>query len=150
MEDFSMPKLSKIQATWLGGTQVDAEAREFKLRMDKPIEDNGTNSGPKPAEVTLQALGSCLIFAYLYAAQKLNVSLEGLKVNIEGESIPGGWTDENNNKHPGFKEVRFEVQVKTNHSEEEVQEVHNLALKASPQYDNFVRPVKVSGSFIIQ
>ena len=33
---------------------------------------------------------------------------------------------------------------------EEVQEVHNLALKASPQYDNFVRPVKVSGSFIIQ
>lgn len=145
-----MSKLYKIEANWLGGTQVDSKTREFKLLMDKPEEENGTNLGPKPAEITLQALGGCLIFAYLYAAQRLEVAIEGLKVKIEGEAIPGGWTDENNKKHAGFKAVNFKIEVKTKHSQEELQKVHDLALKASPMYDNLVSPVDVTGSFAIQ
>jgi len=118
--------------------------------MDKPLEENGTNLAPKPAEVSLQALGSCLLFAYLYAANKLKVTIDGLKVEIEGEVIPGGWQDEQNNKRAGFKTVRFEVQVNTKHSNEDIQKVHDLALKVSPMYDNFSHPVQSRGSFIIQ
>jgi len=145
-----MSKVFKVQAIWLGGTKMESETRGFKMLMDKPKEENGTNLAPKPAEVSLQALGSCLLFAYLYAADKLKVAIEGLKVEIEGEVIPGGWLDEYNNKRTGFKTVQFEVQVNTSHSKEEIEKVHNLALKASPKYDNFTRPVKVNGSFIIQ
>lgn len=144
-----MSKLFKIQASWLAGTQVESETREFKMLFDKPKEENGTNLGPKPSEVTLQALGGCLIFAYLYAANRLEVAIDGLKVNIEGEMVPGGWMDENNGKRTGFKNVHFEVEVKTNHSREEIEKVHNLALKASPMYDNFINPIKVTDSFLI-
>lgn len=140
----------KIQASWLGGTKVESETRGFKILMDKPEEENGTNLGPKPAEVSLQSLGSCLIFAYLYAAQKLRVTINNLKVNLEGEIIPGGWIDENNNKRTGFKNVNFVVHLKTKHSQEEIQKVHNLALQVSPMYSNFIHPVKVSGSFLIK
>jgi hypothetical protein len=87
--------------------------------------------------------------AYLYAANRLEVAIDGLKVNIEGEMVPGGWMDENNGKRTGFKNVRFEVEVKTNHSREEIEKVHNLALKASPMYDNFINPIKVTDSFLI-
>ncbi len=145
-----MSKLFKVQATWLGGTQVESETRGFKILMDKPEEEHGTNLGPKPAEVSLQALSSCLIFAYLYAANKLQMTIDSLKVNLEGEVIPGGWSDEDNNTRTGFKEVHFEVQVKTNHSREEIQKVHDLALKVSPMYDNFTHPINVQGSFSIQ
>jgi uncharacterized OsmC-like protein len=145
-----MSKVFKVQAIWLGGTKMESETRGFKMLMDKPKEENGTNLAPKPAEVSLQALGSCLLFAYLYAADKLKVAIESLKVEIEGEVIPGGWQDEYNNKRVGFKTVQFEIQIKTNHSREEIEKVHNLALKASPMYDNFIHPVKVYGSFVIQ
>ncbi len=144
-----MSKLFKIQASWLAGTQVESKTREFKILLDKPEEENGTNLGPKPSEVTLQALGGCLIFAYLYAANRLEIAIDGLRVNIEGEMVSGGWMDENNVKRTGFKNVRFEVEVKTNHSEEEIERVHSLALKASPMYDNFINPIKVAGSFSV-
>ncbi len=144
-----MSKVFKVQATWLSGTQVESEAREFKMLLDKPKEENGTDLGPKPSEVALQALGGCLIFAYLYAANRLEVVIDGLKVNIEGEMVPGGWRDENNDKRTGFKNVRFEVEVKTDHSREEIEKVHNLALKASPMYDNFINPIEVTDSFFI-
>ncbi len=108
-----MSKVFKVQATWLSGTQVESEAREFKMLLDKPKEENGTDLGPKPSEVALQALGSCLIFAYLYAANRLEVAIDGLKVN------------------------------------KEIEKVHNLALKASPMYDNFINPIEVTDSFFI-
>jgi len=145
-----MSKIFKIQASWLKGTQIESETRGFKILMDKPLEENGTNLAPKPAEVSLQALGSCLLFAYFYAANKLNVTIDGLKVNIEGEVVPGGWIDEKQNKRPGFKSVQYEILINTKHTDEEIEKVHNLALKVSPMYDNFVHPVEVQGSFSIQ
>ena len=144
-----MSKVFKVEATWLAGTQVESETREFKMLLDKPKEENGTDLGPKPSEVTLQALGGCLIFAYLYAANRLGVTIDGLKVKIEGDMVPGGWMDENNGKRTGFKNVRFAVEVKADHSREEIEKVHNLALKVSPMYDNFVNPIEVANSFSI-
>jgi hypothetical protein len=72
-----------------------------------------------------------------------------LKVDVEGEVVPGGWTDEQNRKRPGFKQVRFMVQVKTKNSKEKIEQVHQLAQKVSPMYDNFSHPVKLAGAFSI-
>ena len=144
-----MVKTLKVQAKWIQGTKLESETRGFKLTIDKPLKENGTNLGPKPAELSLQALGGCILFAYLYAAEKLRVDIEDLKVDLEGEVVPGGWTDEQNRKRPGFKQVRFMVQVKTKNSEEKIEQVHLLAKKVSPMYDNFSHPVKLEGTFSI-
>jgi len=109
-----MNKILKAEAKWIQGTKVESETRGFKLTIDKPLEENGTNLGPKPAELSLQALGGCILFAYLYAAEKLRVEIEDLKVDVEGEVVPGGWIDEQNIERTGFKQVKFAVQVKTN------------------------------------
>jgi len=145
-----MVKTLKAQVKWIQGTKLESESRRFKIIIDKPLEENGTNLGPKPAELSLQALGGCILFAYLYAAEKLRVDIEDLKVDLEGEVIPGGWTDEQNTKRAGFKQVRFMVQVKTKNSEERIEQVHQLAQKVSPMFDNFSHPVKLEGTFSIQ
>ena len=139
----------KATAKWIQGTKLESETRGFKLIIDKPLEDNGTNLGPKPAELSLQALGGCILFAYLYAAQKLRISIDGLKVDVEGEVVPGGWTDEKNIKRTGFKQVKFTVQVKTRHSEETIEKVHQLAKKVSPMFDNFNHAFKLEGSYSV-
>lgn len=144
-----MVKTLKAQVKWIQDTKLESESRRFKLIIDKPLEENGTNLGPKPAELSLQALGGCILFAYLYAAEKLRVDIEDLKVDLEGEVVPGGWTDEQNTKRAGFKQVRFMVQVKTKNSEERIEQVHQLAQKVSPMFDNFSHPVKLEGTFSI-
>lgn len=144
-----MVKTLKAQAKWIQGTKLESKTRRFKLTIDKPLKENGTDLGPTPAELSLQALGGCILFAYLYAAEKMRVDIEDLKVDVEGEVVPGGWTDEQNRKRPGFKQVRFMVQVKTMNSKEIIEQVHQLAQKASPMYDNFSHPVKLEGSFSI-
>lgn len=144
-----MNKILKAEAKWIQGTKVESETRGFKLTIDKPLEENGTNLGVKPAELSLQALGGCILFAYLYAAEKLRVEIEDLKVDVEGEVVPGGWTDEQNIERTGFKQVKFAVQVKTKHPEETIKKVHQLAKKVSPMFDNFSHAVKLEGTFSI-
>jgi uncharacterized OsmC-like protein len=144
-----MNKILKAQVKWIQGTKLESETRGFKLVIDKPLEENGTNLGTKPAELSLQALGGCILFAYLYAAEKLRVDIEDLKVEVEGEVVPGGWTDEQNIERAGFKQVKFAVQVKTKHSEETIKKVQQLAKKVSPMFDNFSHAVKLEDSFSI-
>ncbi|TFG90743.1 MAG: OsmC family peroxiredoxin [Candidatus Atribacteria bacterium] len=144
-----MSKILKAQVKWTQGTKLESETRGFKLIIDKPLEENGTNLGNKPAELSLQALGGCILFAYLYAANKLRVDIEDLKVEVEGEVVSGGWTDEQNIERTGFKQVKFAVQVKTKHSEETIKKVHQLAKKVSPMFDNFSHAVKLEDSFSI-
>ena len=144
-----MNKILKAEAKWIQGTKLESETRGFKLIIDKPLEEKGTNLGPKPAELSLQALGGCILFAYLYAAAKLRVEIEALKVDVEGEVVPGGWTDEQNIERAGFKQVKFAVQVKTKHPEETIKKVEQLAKRVSPMFDNFSHAVKLEGTFSI-
>jgi len=144
-----MSNILKAQAKWIQGTTLESETRGFKLTIDKPLEEKGTNLGPKPAELSLQALGGCILFAYLYAAEKLRVEIEDLKIDVEGEVVPGGWTDEQNIERTGFKQVKFAVQVKTKYPEETIKKVHQLAEKVSPMFDNFSHAVKLKGTFSI-
>jgi len=144
-----MSNILKAQAKWIQGTTLESETRGFKLTIDKPLEEKGTNLGPKPAELSLQALGGCILFAYLYAAEKLRVEIEDLKIDVEGEVVPGGWTDEQNIERTGFKQVKFAVQLKTKYPEETIKKVHQLAEKVSPMFDNFSHAVKLKGTFSI-
>jgi len=148
-ENKTMIKTLKAQAKWIQGTKIESETRGLKNIIDKPLEENGTNLGPKPSELSLEALGGCILFAYLYAAEKLKVDIEDLKVDLEGDVVPGGWTDEQNIERAGFKQVRFIVQVKTNDSKENIEQVHQLAQKVSPMFDNFSHSVKLEGTFSI-
>ena len=144
-----MNKILKAETKWIQGTKLESKTRGFKLTIDKPLEENGTNLGLKPAELSLQALGGCILFAYLYASQKLRVDVEDLKVDVEGEVVPGGWTDEQNIERTGFKRVKFLVKLKTKHNEETIMKVHELARKVSPMFDNFNHAVKLNGTFSI-
>lgn len=65
-----MVKTLKAQAKWIQGTEVESETRGFKLTIDKPLKENGTDLGPTPAELSLQALGGCILFAYIYMLLK--------------------------------------------------------------------------------
>jgi len=135
----------KAQTKWLEGTKAETKIREFKVIVDEPLELKGTNTAPNPVELFLAALGGCVLLTYRGYAKKFGVNIEDLVVNLEGDMIPGGWVDEQGRERRGFKQIRYEVQIKTEAPEEKVCKLHKLVEEKCPVSDMLINPTKVKG-----
>ena len=133
------------QTKWIEGTKVETKIRKFKVSIDEPLELRGTNTAPNPVEMFLASLGGCVILTYRGYAKKFEVNIEDLVVNLEGDMIPGGWVDEQGRERRGFKQIRYEVQIKTGAPEEKVRKLHKLVEEKCPVSDMLINPTKVKG-----
>jgi uncharacterized OsmC-like protein len=99
------------------------------------LEFKGTNTAPNPVELLLAALGGCVILTYRDYAKKFGLNIEDLIVNLEGDMIPGGWLDEQGRERRGFKQIRYETQIRTEAPEEKVRQLQELVEKKCPVHD---------------
>jgi len=135
----------KAQTKWLEGFKTETEVRKFKVGIDEPLELKGTNTAPNPVEMILTALGGCVAVTYRAYARKFGVEIEGLIINLEGDTVHGGWTDEKGRERSGFKQIRYEVQIKTNAPEEKIQQLHKLVKEKCSVSDMLINPTDVKG-----
>lgn len=125
----------KAETKWIEGSKTETKIRDFKISIDEPLEFKGTNTAPNPVELLLATLGGCVILTYRDYAKKFGLNIEDLIVNLEGDIIPGGWLDEQGRERRGFKQIRYEVQIKTEAPEEKVRQLHELVEKKCPVRD---------------
>jgi len=125
----------KAETKWIEGSKTETKIRDFKISIDEPLEFKGTNTAPNPVELLLAALGGCVILTYRGYAKKVGLNIEDLIVNLEGDMIPGGWLDDQGRERRGFKQIRYEVQIKTEAPEERVRQLHELVEKKCPVHD---------------
>lgn len=93
----------------------------------------------------LAALGGCIVLTYRGYAKKFGIEIEDLIISLKGDMIPGGWVDEQGRKRRGFKQVRYEVQIKTEAPKEKVIQLHKLVEEKCPVTDMLVNQTKVKG-----
>ncbi|HCL90285.1 MAG TPA: peroxiredoxin [Candidatus Atribacteria bacterium] len=139
----------KAQTEWLEGFKTETEVRKFKVGIDEPLELKGTNTAPNPVEMILTALGGCVAVTYRAYARKFGVEIEGLTINLEGDTVHGGWTDKEGRERRGFKQIRYEVKIKTNAPEEKIQQLHKLVKEKCSVSDMLINPTNVKGSVSI-
>jgi len=139
----------KAQTKWLEGFKTETEVRKFKVGIDEPLELKGTNTAPNPVEMILTALGGCVAVTYRAYARKFGVEIEGLTINLEGDTVHGGWTDKEGRERRGFKQIRYEVKIKTNAPEEKIQQLHKLVEEKCSVSDMLINPTNVKGSVSI-
>ena len=137
----------KTQTKWLEGTKAETKIREFKVIVDEPLELKGTNTAPNPVELFLASLGGCVALTYHGYAKRFEVDIEDLVVNLEGDMIPGGWVDEQGRERRGFKQIRYEVQIKTEAPKEKVRKLHNLVEEKCPITDVINYGAEAKGEF---
>ncbi|MBU1035495.1 MAG: OsmC family protein [bacterium] len=135
----------KAQTKWLEGTKAETKIREFKVIVDEPLELKGTNTAPNPVELLLTALGGCVALTYHGYAKRFEVDIEDLIVSLEGDMIPGGWVDKAGRERRSFKQIRYEVQIKTKATEEKVLQLQKLVEEKCPVSDMLINPTKVKG-----
>lgn len=136
----------KSRTKWIDGTKSETEIRKFKVKIDEPLELKGTNTTPNPVELLLAALGGCVILTYQAYARKFKIDIKDLTINLEGDIVFGGWIDEENRERRGFKQIRCEVQINTEATEEEVNKLHKLVEEKCPVSNMLVNPTDVKGS----
>ena len=139
----------KAQTKWLEGTKAETKIREFKVIVDEPLELKGTNTAPNPVELLLTALGGCLALTYHGYAKRFEVDIEDLIVSLDGDMIPGGWVDEGGKERRSFKQIRYEIQIKTKATEEKVLQLQKLVDEKCSVSDMLINQIELKGKINI-
>ncbi|PZC46945.1 MAG: putative OsmC-related protein [Chloroflexi bacterium] len=136
----------------MGGARNDTSRQKaFTIVGDHPQELLGTDKGPSSVEVLLAALGHCLASGWATYGATMGVSIEGLRIEVEGDidlqgmlalpvlgAVP-----------PGFQEIRASYYVKSSAPREQLEQVAKMAEDLSPTRHS-LRAVDFSSQLTIQ
>lgn len=126
---------ARIQAFSLGGAKNEASrSQAFTIAGDHPAELLGTNHGPSSVELLLAALGHCLAAGWATYGAVLGVSVDALRVEVEGDIDLRGMLalPEPGMVPPGFRSIRATHYVRSGASREQLEQVAQMAEDLSP------------------
>ncbi|MDR2161279.1 MAG: OsmC family protein [Desulfovibrio sp.] len=107
-----------VQARHREGAVFELSAGPFAALSDNSAEYGGTDNGPRPSELLLWAVSSCLGQSIRYMAQRMRKNIEGLTLDVSGIKDPGNFR---------FREIR--VRLRTTGDIQELRKVLRLAKK---------------------
>lgn len=86
----------KAKISWNGEARFEAEAESHHtVLMDGPPEHGGKNSGPRPMEMMLMAIGGCAAFDVVHILKKGRQSIVSCDAQVEAvrsEEVPAVFT----------------------------------------------------------
>ena len=89
--------MKTAQVKWTGGLQfVGRGDSGHAVVMDAARDNGGEDSGPRPSELTLIALGACTGIDVVNILTKMRVPFDSLDIRVEGEPAkenPRVWTE---------------------------------------------------------
>ena len=137
---------TEIQS-FTGANQTDTSRKEpFVLVGDEPPVLLGNNLGANAVEALLHALGSCLTVGFVYnaAARGIAIKPQSLSFDIEGDLNLHAFLGLSDTIRPGYSNIRVKVNIDTDASKEEVEELLKYVEKTSPVVDCIRNPVPIS------
>lgn len=140
-----MPEqIFKVTTTSLNeGYQVINKARGKSIVIDEPKAFGGTDIGMSPVEALLAGLGSCKCIAGRMFAEKLNIKLHELEVEVTGNLNTDGFLGDENVKI-GFTDIHAVYHVKAENTEDEINRFVNYVESHCPVGDTLVNPASIS------
>ena len=86
----------KAKISWNGEARFEAEAESrHTVLMDGPPEHGGKNSGPRPMEMMLMAIGGCAAFDVVHILKKAHQSIVSCDAQVEAvrsDEVPAVFT----------------------------------------------------------
>ncbi|MFA6941536.1 MAG: OsmC family protein [Clostridiaceae bacterium] len=124
------------------GLACIGEARDFKLNIDEPVAIGGSDTGMNPVEMLLCSLGGCQTICASAFAGKMGIKLEDFWVELEGDIDLDGFKGKPGVR-PGYQNIRFNMHIKSDASEEKVKEFVEFIERTCPIGDSLMKGVKL-------
>ena len=101
-------------------TKVSITNTEWKLQLDEPIEDGGSNSGANPMQYFTASLAGCQNEQAQVVAEELSINIEQIDIKIEIDLDLSGFMGMSENSNGSYKSVRLETIVQGHATDEQV------------------------------
>ena len=103
------------------GLKCEVRSGDHSMTIDELEMLGGTNQGPNPVEVVLSALGACQEITYRLYADKLEIPVTGVEVEVLGEIDLCGFFAVDDNVRPGYTDITANVKIESTASDEDIQ-----------------------------
>ena len=103
------------------GLKCEVRSGDHSMTIDEPEMLGGTNQGPNPVEVVLSALGACQEITYRLYADKMEIPVTGVEVEVLGEIDLCGFFAVDDNVRPGYTDIMANVKIESTASDEDIQ-----------------------------
>lgn len=137
---------TEIKDFYGAGKEDTSREEPFVLRGDEPPLLLGDNTAPNAVETVLHGLAGCLAVGIAYQAAVRGIEIESLKFDLEGTLDLRGFLGISKDVRPGFQDVRVNYRIKTDASQEQIEELCEYVQETSPVLDIIRNPVPVSVS----
>ncbi|WP_435590255.1 OsmC family protein [Nocardia sp. bgisy118] len=84
---------------------------QYMIRVDEPPALGGAGTAPNPVEVYLASLIACQVVTYRFWAQRLDITVDDIAVEAEGDLDVCGFFGLDDTVRPGFQAVRVTVRI---------------------------------------
>ena len=101
-------------------TKVDITNTEWKLQLDEPIEDGGSNTGPNPMQYFIASLAGCQNEQAQVIAGENSLNIEQINIKIEIDLDLSGFMGMSDNSNGSYKNVRLDAVVLGEVTDEQV------------------------------
>ncbi len=129
-----------------GTCQLHQHKQQFVFRADEPPVLLGQDSGANPVEYLLTALAGCLMTSLIVHAAARGIRIDEVEQKLEGDIDLRGFLGLSDKVRNGYEAIRVTFRVKADVSEDQLEELVNLAPRFSPVYNTITQgvPVKVT------
>lgn len=123
------------QGEILDGVHCRATMRDHGMEVDEPMMLGGTDTGPNPVELVLTALGTCQAITYRIWAAMLDIPLDEVRFETEGDIDLNGLLGLQYGVRPGFSKIRHRVTLVGPASDERYRELAETVDRHCPVLD---------------
>ncbi|MHC4135324.1 MAG: OsmC family protein [Planctomycetota bacterium] len=118
-----------------GALEDHARTAPYTFDMDEPPVLLGQDRGANPVEYLLAALSGCLTTSLVYHAAARGVELTKVESSYEGDIDARGFLGMDENVRNGYEQLRVTFKVEGNASDEELDQLVQVARDRSPVFD---------------
>lgn len=147
----------RVRNKWISGghnrtTITDFHGAKQDHPHEKPFEEDadeadillGEDTGPNPVEYLLTGLAGCLTSSLIYHAAAKGIEIRGVESRLEGDLDLQGFLGLSKDVPVGYERIRVYFKIDADVSEEQKEELIQMAQKYSPVFNTVSNPTPVS------
>lgn len=125
------------------GLRSEAAMRDHTLVVDEPEALGGSDAGPNPVELILAALGTCQEITYRAYATALDIPLDHVSVELDGDIDLRGFLAVDDSVRPGYQAITGTVKIESSAPAEDIARLRAAVNAHCPVLDILTNPVPV-------
>lgn len=133
-----------VSSRLINGLKTENKIRSFTSIIDEPENIGGDNAGPTPVEVALSSLATCQEITYRYYADKLDIPVKSVEIEINGELDFKGFLSVSDNIRPGYQDISVNVYLDSSANTKQLEKLKDTVDKHCPVLDLFRNPTPVN------